>query len=206
MIRRPPRSTLFPYTTLFRSRQRDPRTGKSLLPWIDYVFYQRGTRVPNFYTRGMSLSGPSWSMLDTGQHLQVKGNVEFDRYTLHSYDYLNFIPFYLGHAGGVRVDMPGAEILDEMGLPLLLDAYAYGERHMSFQLYQRGTRWTTLQRGLQNRFTSRSPREIFDEWNNTGFEARSIIMEQLERELLAKISDTSIRYLDYYTTDFDHAA
>src|SRR5260221_3663086 len=24
MIRRPPRSTLFPYTTLFRSRQRDP--------------------------------------------------------------------------------------------------------------------------------------------------------------------------------------
>ncbi|HEV7842611.1 MAG TPA: hypothetical protein VGO69_02890 [Pyrinomonadaceae bacterium] len=40
-------------------RQRDPRTGKSLLPWTDYVFYQRGTRVPNFYTRGMSLSGPS---------------------------------------------------------------------------------------------------------------------------------------------------
>src|SRR2546427_6005655 len=28
MIRRPPRSTLFPYTTLFRSEeQRDPRTG-----------------------------------------------------------------------------------------------------------------------------------------------------------------------------------
>src|SRR3712207_7551702 len=25
MIRRPPRSTLFPYTTLFRSRDRDPR-------------------------------------------------------------------------------------------------------------------------------------------------------------------------------------
>src|SRR3712207_8321341 len=25
MIRRPPRSTLFPYTTLFRSRARDPR-------------------------------------------------------------------------------------------------------------------------------------------------------------------------------------
>src|SRR2546429_2065535 len=27
MIRRPPRSTLFPYTTLFRSRFRRPRTG-----------------------------------------------------------------------------------------------------------------------------------------------------------------------------------
>src|SRR2546425_7882173 len=31
MIRRPPRSTLFPYTTLFRSGEilRDPRTGKN---------------------------------------------------------------------------------------------------------------------------------------------------------------------------------
>src|SRR2546429_4018412 len=27
MIRRPPRSTLFPYTTLFRSRRRRPRAG-----------------------------------------------------------------------------------------------------------------------------------------------------------------------------------
>src|SRR5215469_3785336 len=31
MIRRPPRSTLFPYTTLFRSR-RDPRTGERADP------------------------------------------------------------------------------------------------------------------------------------------------------------------------------
>src|SRR3712207_7448887 len=30
MIRRPPRSTLFPYTTLFRSRGRDPRRGHLL--------------------------------------------------------------------------------------------------------------------------------------------------------------------------------
>src|SRR5437773_5612343 len=30
MIRRPPRSTLFPYTTLFRSRQ---RRGRESLPW-----------------------------------------------------------------------------------------------------------------------------------------------------------------------------
>jgi hypothetical protein len=186
-------------------RERDPRTGKGVLPWIEHVFYERGTRVANFYVRGMSLSGPSWSLLDTGQHLQIKGNVEFDRYTLHSYDYLNFIPFYLAHAGGVRVDMPGAELLDEMGLPLLIDAYPYNERHMSFQLYQRGTRWTTLQRGLQNRFTSRSPRELFDEWN-TGFEGRSIVMEQLEREMLEKLNDPKIRYLDFYTTDFDHAA
>ncbi|HEY1404420.1 MAG TPA: hypothetical protein VGB05_09860, partial [Pyrinomonadaceae bacterium] len=132
--------------------ERDPRTGKSLLPWFEHVFYERGTRVANFYVRGVSLSGPSWSMLDTGQHLQIKGNVEFDRYTLHSYDYLNFIPFWLGTAGNVRVDMPGTELLDELGISLLVDAYPYDERHLSFQLYQRGTRWTTLERGLKNRF------------------------------------------------------
>ncbi|HEU4593957.1 MAG TPA: alkaline phosphatase family protein [Pyrinomonadaceae bacterium] len=186
-------------------RERDPRTRKSVLPWIEHVFYERGTRVANFYVRGMSLSGPSWSLLDTGRHLQIKGNVEFDRYTLHSYDYLNFIPFWLGNAGGARADMPGTEVLDELGLPLLVDAYPYDERHLSFQLYQRGARWTTLQRGLKNRFTTRSPRELFDEWN-AGFDARTIIMEQLERELLDKLKDPRIRYLDLYSTDFDHAA
>src|SRR3569832_835499 len=71
-------------------KERDPETGKSLLPWFEEVFYKNGTRVPIFYTRGMSLSGPSWGQLDTGQHLQIKGNVEYDRYTLHPYDYLNF--------------------------------------------------------------------------------------------------------------------
>src|SRR5256885_16750757 len=32
MIRRPPRSTLFPYTTLFRSREQRPRQGEPELP------------------------------------------------------------------------------------------------------------------------------------------------------------------------------
>ncbi|WP_352431974.1 alkaline phosphatase family protein [Pyrinomonas sp.] len=181
----------------------DPRTGKSALPWIKHVFYENGTRLANFYVRGMSLSAPSWSLLDTGQHLQIKGNVEFDRYTMHMYDYLNFIPFYLANAVGQRVDMPGPEVLDELGLPLLLDSYPYEERFMSFQLYQRGVRWTALQRGLQNRFTSRSPRELIDEWT-IGFEARSILYEQMERELLEKLRDSRIRYLDIYNSDFDH--
>src|SRR6266508_6224862 len=61
------------------ANERDPLTGKSLLPWIDHVFFQNGTRITNFYVRGMSLSAPSWSLIDTGQHLQIKGNVEFDR-------------------------------------------------------------------------------------------------------------------------------
>lgn len=185
--------------------ERNPRTGKSLLPWFEHVFYERGTRLSNFYVRGMSLSGPSWSLLDTGQHLQIRGNVEFDRYTLHSYDYLNFIPLYIENVAQRRVDMPGVEVLDELGIPLLMDAFPHGERWISFQLYQRGVRWTTLSRGLQNRFTSRSPRELVDEWT-TGFEARGIVMDQLERELIDKLGDPKIRYLDFYTTEFDHSA
>src|SRR5580693_2220268 len=68
----------------------NPSTGKSNLPWIDHVFAKRGTRLENFYVRGISLSAPSWSLLDTGNHLQIRGNAEFDRYTYHVYDYLNF--------------------------------------------------------------------------------------------------------------------
>ncbi|MDT7806840.1 MAG: Type phosphodiesterase / nucleotide pyrophosphatase [Acidobacteriota bacterium] len=194
-----------PFDTVDRFvRLRDPRTGKSLLPWFDHVFYQGGTRLANFYVRGMSLSGPSWSLLDTGQHLQIKGNVEFDRYTLHSYDYLNFIPFWVANVGGVRVDMPGPELLDEVGIPLLADAYPYDERFLSFQLYQRGTRWTTLQRGLQNKF-ERAPGELFDEWQ-LGIGGRNILNTQQERELEEKLQDPKVRYLDFYTGDFDHAA
>ncbi|HKQ53624.1 MAG TPA: alkaline phosphatase family protein, partial [Pyrinomonadaceae bacterium] len=185
-------------------RERSPTTGKSLLPWVEHVFYERGTRLKNFYVRGMSLSGPSWSMIDTGQHLQIKGNVEYDRLTLHTYDYLNFLPFYISNIGRRRVDMPGAETLDEAGIPLLVDAYAQDERFMSFQLYQRGMRWSTLQRGMENRFL-KNPRELLDEWT-TGFETRSTFFDQLERELIERLNDPRFRYLDLYLSDFDHAA
>src|SRR3712207_4910953 len=44
MIRRPPRSTLFPYTTLFRSRERCPRTVEAfekLLPYRQKIIHVR---------------------------------------------------------------------------------------------------------------------------------------------------------------------
>src|SRR6185503_2255211 len=164
--------------------ERDARTGKSQLPWIDHLFYQRGTRLANFYVRGMSLSAPSWSLLETGQHLQIKGNVEFDRYTLHTYDYLNFIPFYLKSAAGARIDMPGAEVLDSLGLPLLADAFPHEERYPSFQLYQRGMRFATLQRGLEKRFL-KNPIELGAEWT-MGFEMRNTFFDEMERELIQK--------------------
>src|SRR5688572_27202664 len=186
-------------------RERDPRTGKSRLPWIQHVFYERGTRVANFYVRGTSLSGPSWSLLDTGQPLQIKGNVEFDRYTQHPYDYLNFIPFWLDNAAGRAGDMWGTAVLDELRLPLLLDVFEHEARLQSFQLFQRGSRWLTLQQGLKKRFTTRTPKQIFDEWQ-VGFEMRGIIAEQLERELIAGLDNPGMQYLDYYTTDVDHDA
>ena len=185
-------------------KQRDNDTGKSTLPWIDHIFYQRGSRLSNFYVRGMSLSAPSWSLLETGQHLQIKGNVEFDRYTLHSYDYLNFFPLYVGGIVGARIDMRGVEVLDSLGLPMLADAYAHDERYLTFSLYGRGIRYSTLQGGLQNRFM-KSPKELFDEWT-MGFELRSALRDQLIRELIAKLSNPKIRYLDLFLADFDHIA
>ncbi|MEP6706852.1 MAG: alkaline phosphatase family protein [Pyrinomonadaceae bacterium] len=185
-------------------RERNPQTGKSLLPWIDHVFYQGGTRVTNFYVRGMSLSAPSWSLLDTGQHLQIKGNVEFDRFILYSYDYLNFLPFYFKNAGGGNVDMPGVEVLDSLGVPLLMDAFPRKERFPSFQLYQRGMRFSTLGRSAQAKFL-RNPFELLEEWT-AGPELRSTITDQLERELTQKLSDPNVHYLDFYLTTFDHVA
>ena len=185
-------------------KQRDPQSGKSLLPWIDYIFYQRGSRLSNFYVRGMSLSAPSWSLLETGQHLQIKGNVEFDRYTLRSYDYLNFLQLYTKAIDGSRVDMRAVEVMDSLGLPLMSDAYPHNEKYTSYSMFLRSPRYSTLQNGLQNRFL-KSPKELFDEWT-MGFEVRSLLTDQLLRELIAKLSDPKIRYLDLYMTEFDHVA
>ncbi len=194
-----------PYDVVDRFvKQRDPQSGKSLLPWIDYIFYQRGARLSNFYVRGMSLSAPSWSLLETGQHLQIKGNVEFDRYTLHSYDYLNFFPLYLAGVNGSRIDMRAVEVLDSLGLPMLSDAYPHNERYTTYSIFLRNPRYSTLQRSLQGHFM-KSPKDLFDEWT-MGFELRSAITDQLIKELIAKLGDPKIRYLDLMMEDFDHAA
>ncbi|MDQ3667371.1 MAG: alkaline phosphatase family protein [Acidobacteriota bacterium] len=183
-------------------RERDPRTGKSQLPWIEHVFYQRGTRLANFYVRGLSLSAPSWSLLETGQHLQIKGNVEFDRYTLQAYDYLNFIPFFIARIGGVRVDMPAVEVLDSVATPMLSDAYPHRERYVGMSLFQRGGRLITFKKSLENKF-KRGPKELFDEWT-MGLEIRNSVPEQLLRDVIKKIDDPRVRYAELVMTDFDH--
>src|SRR5215813_6924514 len=194
-----------PYNVVDRFvKQRDPQSGKSLLPWIDYIFYQRGARLSNFYVRGMSLSAPSWSLLETGQHLQIKGNVEFDRYTLHSYDYLNFFPLYLAGINGSRIDMRAVEVLDSLGLPMLSDAYSHNQRYVTYSIFLRNQRYSTLQNSLQNKF-KKPPKELFDEWT-MGFEMRSAITEQLIRELITNLNDPKMQYLDLMMEDFDHVA
>lgn len=185
-------------------REHDARSGKSQLPWIEHVFYQRGTRLSNFYVRGMSLSAPSWSLLETGQHLQIKGNVEFDRYTLHTYDYLNFIPFYVARIGGARVDMPAVEVLDSVGNPMLTDAFAHNERYVGMSLFQRGGRLITFQKSLENKF-KRPPKELFDEWT-MGLNIREAVPEQLLKDVLDKIEDPQVRYVELVMQDFDHIA
>ncbi len=185
-------------------RERDPRTGKSQLPWIDHVFYQRGTRLANFYVRGLSLSAPSWSLLETGQHLQIKGNVEFDRYTLQAYDYLNFIPFFIARIGGVRVDMPAVEVLDSLATPMLTDAYPHQERYVGMSLFQRGGRLITFRKSLENKL-KRRPKELFDEWT-MGLNIRNSVPEQLLRDVIEKIGDPRVRYAELVMTDFDHVA
>ena len=195
-----------PYELVDRfEHELDPRTGKSQLPWFDYIFYQRGTRLANFYVRGMSLSAPSWSLIDTGQHLQIKGNVEFDRYTLQTYDYLNFLPFYVQATIGRRVDMQGVEVMDALGIPLLTDAFPHSERHATFSLFQRGPRYVTFQKALENRL-KKDPKELFDEWTMGGLGLRNSVPDELTRELVEALSDPRLKYLELVTTDFDHVA
>lgn len=186
-------------------RERSPRTGKSKLPWMEEIFARHGTTLAHFYVRGISLSAPSWAMLDTGYPQRIHGNVEYDRLTLGVYDYLNFFPFYLNNAMARRADMPGVEVLDASGVPLLIDQFPWEQRYQSFQLFQRWVRWKTLQKSLQNRFTSRSPKELFDEWQ-LGFGMGNGVYEQTEREVLQHLQDPNCLYLDYYSGEFDHTA
>ena len=45
-----------PYDVVDRFvHERDPRTGKSQLPWFDYIFYQRGTRSQTLCARHESV-------------------------------------------------------------------------------------------------------------------------------------------------------
>ena len=177
--------------------------GHSRLPWIQHVFSQNGVWMENFYVRGLSLSAPSWSLLDSGQHLQIRGNVEYDRYTLHPYDYLNFFPFYFSYAASKQVDMPAAELMDEAGVPLLVDRFPYEQRFQSPQLFQRGLRLASLPAALKRAIAASSPKDFLDEWN-VGLPWAGSWYRQNEADLISNLKDPQVRYLDYFTGEYDH--
>lgn len=185
--------------------KKDARTGKSLLPWFEQVFYKNGTRVSNFYSRGMSLSAPSWALLDTGRHSRIKGNVEYDRLIFSAYDYLNFIPYYVSYGKKERVDMPGVEVLDGLKIPILSDAFPYQNRYTSFQLFQRGTDWGVIGKGFLGLFP-KNPSDFIDEWT-IGFDFYKTTIDQHERDIIKKLDGLpEVDYFDYYTTEFDHVS
>ena len=183
----------------------NPKTGRPTLPWMHRVFIEGGATVQNFYTRGISLSVPSWSLLDTGRRLAIRGNAEYDRVTSTPYDYLNFFPFYVNYARSRRADMPAVEVLDEARIPLFIDEFEPQQRLQSMQLFQRGVRWKTLEASLRNRITSRSPKQLFNEWQ-IGFALSEGVGEQIEREVIQGIAGADLRYLDLFFGDYDHVA
>jgi len=188
---------------LYRTmRETDPATGKSRLPWVSHVFADNGTVFENFYTRGISLSAPSWSMLDTGRHTVIRGNIEYDRYTGRVYDYLNFFPFYIGYARKRQIDMPGVEVLGRAGIPLVLDAFPYDQQYQGFQLFQRGVRWTTLKQVLTRRVKAELYLSPVESVGAPSLD--SLLGEQTESELKSSAEQPGIFYLDMFSGDADH--
>ncbi len=183
-------------------RTMNPVTGKPELPWLSHIFAENGAVFQNFYTRGISLSAPSWSMLDTGRHAVIRGNVEYDRYTGWVYDYLNLFSFYLSYARSRSVDMPGVEVLDRAGIPLLIDRFQYGQVYQGLQLFQRGVRWTTLREALLHRFSSKALFSIIE--NGASPSLDSELQKQMETELEKKLADPQVLYLDFFNGDMDH--
>src|SRR2546430_16953769 len=97
MIRRPPRSTLFPYTTLFRSVQpnghyvaRPPTPDPSdLEPWVELdplgnvtrTFGCAGGLQPRFHDLAVEPDGSYWIMCDETRTMDLSalGGVEIGR-------------------------------------------------------------------------------------------------------------------------------
>jgi len=181
------------------------REAHSRLPWIQHVFAQNGVWMENFYARGLSLSAPSWSLLDTGRHLEIRGNVEYDRYTLRVYDYLNFLSFYFGYPISRHIDMPGVEVLDEASVPLLIDRFPYEQRFQGLELLQRGLKLNSFPGALKRAVAAGSPKDFLDEWQ-LGLPWADSVFRQAEAELIRDLQNPQIRYLDYFTGDYDHVA
>jgi hypothetical protein len=140
-------------------------------------------------------------MLDTGHHTVIRGNVEYDRFTGEVYDYLNFFPLYIGYARQKQVDMPGVEVLDRAGIPLLIDRFKTPAVFQSFQLFQRGVRWSTLQEVLKRKFSSKS---IFSMLEGATPSYDSLLEKQTQAEMEAGLKKPQMLYFDFFLGRVDH--
>ncbi len=183
--------------------QRNPQTGKSSLPWIRRLFYEEGVVFENFYTRGQSLSGPSWAMLATGRPQPLLSNVEWDRATGRLEDYLNNVLIQYELLRGRRRHARAVEVLDERGAPLLEDLYEADQKRIGLELIRRGTSWTALARALRARFPSRSAEELLARWLS-GPDSHEAFDLANEEHLLANLKDPRFLYLSAFYTLFDH--
>ncbi len=100
--------------------------------------------------------------------------------------------------------MPAVEVLDQFGVPLLLDQFSPEARHESMQLFQRGVEWTVLKDSVRSQVT-RPARELINEWE-TGLEMAPSIDREEENKLIAALADPKIQYLDLYLGDYDHTS
>ena len=100
------------------------------------------------------------------------------------------------------VDMPAVEVLDRAGIPLLIDSFPYQQRFQSFQLFQRGVRWTTLEHVLAQRFSSKVLFSMIESAGPPSLD--ETLAQQTENELEQALKKPEIFYLDFYTGDVDH--
>src|SRR5258708_32200686 len=77
MIRRPPRSTLFPYTTLFRSRYRTVQESNIKIKWINNWYWIGSRAAENYTSAGVVFGGP------TSDPIPIVDPLDFDVRLLH---------------------------------------------------------------------------------------------------------------------------
>lgn len=184
--------------------QTNPRTGRSVLPWIEKLFFSNGIRVENFYTTGASVSSPSWFVLDTGQPPMIHGNIEFDRNTGQVNDFLNILSFHYQAARSQAVYPPTVETLDALGIPLLSDAFAFERRETGIQLFRRGSSFLEfLKIGLGPIQTPNTPvtERIGDLMFGVDYPRAFKLTTQAT--FLNALKNPEIRYADFYNPSFD---
>jgi hypothetical protein len=184
-------------------RRTAPRTGRSVLPWIDRLFFASGVRFENFYARGASLSEPSWAIIDTGQHGIIKGNYEVDRNTGAADYYLGFMSYYYDVFKARRVYPPSVEALDAARTPMISDAFRYEERETGLQLNRRGTKfYDLLSVGLQP--VTGPIRERLGDLV-VGVDLRRAFDTATRDAFFKALRDPSIRYVEFYSPNVDEA-